>query len=65
MATVSRVYDTYAEARNAVTAVEASGIPTSDVSLVANKYVSEQYADVHEASEIGRASCRERVLMPV
>jgi hypothetical protein len=53
MTTVSRVYDTYAEARNAVTAVEASGIPTSDVSLVANKYVSEKYADVHEVSAPG------------
>jgi len=50
MTTVSRVYDTYAEARDAVTAVEASGIPTSDVSLVANKYVSEKYDNVHEVS---------------
>ena len=33
MKTVSRVYDTYAEAREAVTAVEATGIPSSDVSL--------------------------------
>jgi hypothetical protein len=53
MTTVSRVYDTYAEARDAVTAVEASGIPASDVSLVANKYVSEIYADVHEVSAPG------------
>jgi hypothetical protein len=53
MTTVSRVYDTYAEASDAVTAVEASGIPTSDVSLVANKYVSEKYADVHEVSAPG------------
>jgi hypothetical protein len=50
MKTVSRVYDTYAQARDAVTGVEASGVPTSDVSLVANKYVSEKYADVHEVS---------------
>jgi hypothetical protein len=50
MKTVSRVYDTYAQARDAVSAVEASGVPTSDVSLVANKYVSEKYADVHEVS---------------
>ena len=41
MKTVSRVYDTYAQARNAVTAVETAGVPTSEVSLVANKYVSE------------------------
>jgi hypothetical protein len=50
MKTVSRVYDTYAQARDAVTAVEASGVPTDDLSVVANKYVSEKYADVHEAS---------------
>jgi hypothetical protein len=53
MTIVSRVYDSYAEASNAVTAVEASGIPASDVSLVANKYVSEKYADVHEVSAPG------------
>jgi uncharacterized protein YqgC (DUF456 family) len=50
MQTVSRVYDTYSQARNAVTAVEAAGVPTSEVSLVANKYVSEKYADVDEVS---------------
>jgi hypothetical protein len=50
MKTVSRVYDTYAEARNAVTAIEAAGIPDSEVSLVANKYVSDKYADVKEVS---------------
>ncbi len=50
MKTVSRVYDTYSEARNAVTAVEAAGIPDSEVSLVANKYVSDKYADVQEVS---------------
>ena len=48
MKTVSRVYDTYAQARDAVAAVEASGVPTDDLSVVANKYVSEKYADVHE-----------------
>jgi hypothetical protein len=50
MKTVSRVYDTYSEARSAVTAVEAAGIPDSEVSLVANKYVSDKYADVKEVS---------------
>src|SRR5258708_37749882 len=48
MKTVSRVYDTYAQARDAVAAVEASGVPTDDLSVVANKYVREKYADVHE-----------------
>src|SRR5471030_1750751 len=50
MKTVSRVYDTYAQARNAVTAIEAAGVRSSEVSLVANKYVSEKYADVNEVS---------------
>jgi hypothetical protein len=50
MKTVSRVYDTYSQARNAVTAVEAAGVPDAEVSLVANKYVSEKYADVKEVS---------------
>ena len=61
MTTVSRVYDTYAEARDAVTAVEASGIPTSDVSLVANKHVSEKYADVHEVSAPGTGAGIDRI----
>jgi hypothetical protein len=50
MKTVSRVYDTYAQARNAVTAIEAAGVPDAEVSLVANKYVSDKYADVKEVS---------------
>src|SRR5471032_2070225 len=50
MKTVSRVYDTYAQARNAVVAIEAAGVPSSAVSLVANKYVSEKYAGVNEVS---------------
>ena len=50
MQTVSRVYDSYAQARNAVTAIEAAGVRSSEVSLVANKYVSEKYADVNDVS---------------
>lgn len=50
MQTVSRVYDSYAQARNAVTAIEAAGVRSSEVSLVANKYVSAKYADVNEVS---------------
>jgi hypothetical protein len=51
MKTVSRVYDSYAQARAAVTAVEAAGVPASEVSLVANKHVSGEYADVTEVSK--------------
>jgi hypothetical protein len=51
MKTVSRVYDTYAQARAAVAAVEASGVPSTEVSLVANKYVSGQYEDVDDVNK--------------
>ena len=53
MATVTRVYDTYAHAKNVVKELEAARIPSSDMSLVANKYVSEKYANVDEASPTG------------
>lgn len=51
MRTVSRVYDTYSQARNAVAAVEAAGVPSAEISLVANKYVSEKYAGVTDVSK--------------
>ena len=50
MAVYSKVYDSYAQAESAVRDLESAGIPSADISLVANKYVSEQYADVTEAS---------------
>ena len=53
MATVTRVYDTYAHAKNVVMDLETARIPTSDISLVANKYVSDTYDNVDEASPTG------------
>ena len=50
MKTVSRAYDSYAQARAAVEAIEKAGMPSADVSIVANKYVSAEHADVEEAS---------------
>ena len=50
MRTVCRVYDSYAQARAAVDAVQSSGVPAADVSIVANKYVSAEHADVEEVS---------------
>ena len=50
MKTVCRVYDSYAQARAAVDAVQSAGVPASDVSIVANKYVSAEHADVDEVS---------------
>ena len=51
MKTVSRAYDTYAQARAAVAAVEAAVYRPAEVSLVANKYVSAQYADVDDVNK--------------
>jgi hypothetical protein len=56
MKTVCRVYDSYAQARSAVDALQAAGIPASDVSLVANKYVSQEYADVDEISDTAKGA---------
>lgn len=50
MKTVSRAYDSYAQARAAVEAVEKAGIPSADVSIVANKYVSAEHADVEDVN---------------
>ena len=50
MTTVCRVYDSYAQARAAVDAVQGAGVLASDVSIVANKYVSAEHADVDEVS---------------
>ena len=50
MRTITRVYDTYAHAQRVVSDLEASGVPSDNISLVANRYVSERYAEVEEAS---------------
>lgn len=50
MQTLSHVYDSYPQAERAVKALEAAGVPSGDISLVANKYVSDKYADVDQVS---------------
>lgn len=40
METYTRVYDTYNHAARAVTALEQAGVPAHEISLVANKHVS-------------------------
>src|SRR5690349_22047154 len=35
-ATISRLYDSYADAQRGVAALEAAGVPHSDISIVAN-----------------------------
>jgi hypothetical protein len=53
MKTISHVYDTYGQASSAVRDLEGAGIPSSDISMVANKYVSQRYADVDDVSATG------------
>jgi hypothetical protein len=50
MKTFTKVYSDYSQARRAVTDLEAAGIPSSDISMMANKTVSERHGDVDEAS---------------
>lgn len=51
MKTVSRFYDSYAQARAAVDAIEKAGVPSSDVSLIANKHVSAELEQAEVVSE--------------
>ncbi len=46
----SRVYDTYAQARNVVMNLEKEGVAADDISVVANKHVSDEHDDVDDAS---------------
>lgn len=48
MKTVSRIYDSYAQARAAVDAVEKAGVPSSDLSLIVSKHPG----DGHEHEEL-------------
>jgi hypothetical protein len=50
MKVFTRVYDTYSQAEQAVGALEAAGVASSDISLVANKVVSDKYDKVDEVS---------------
>jgi len=56
MKVVTRVFDSYAQAREAVRALETAGIPSSSVSLVANKYVSADHADVDDVSDTAKGA---------
>jgi uncharacterized membrane protein len=50
MQTITKVYENHEQAREAVTELEAAGIPSAEISLLANKTVSAKYADVDESS---------------
>ena len=57
----SKVYDSYPLAEAAVRDLEDAGVPTSEISLVANRHVSDKYAELEGQSaaatgaEIGAA----------
>ncbi len=53
MQTITKVYDRYLQAQNAVKELEAAGIPSSEISLLANKAVSDRHDDVEDASPAG------------
>ena len=42
MQTITKVFETYKQARNAVDALEAAGIPMAEISVLANRKVGEQ-----------------------
>ena len=46
MHTITKVYDNHEGARQAVSELEAMGVASSEISFLANKHVSEEYADV-------------------
>ena len=45
---ITRVYDTYWKAEQTVAKLKAVGIADSDISLIANRHVSSQYANVKD-----------------
>ena len=53
MQTITRVYDTYGQARTAVADLEAASIKSSDINLIANKYICDETAHIDEPSAAG------------
>ncbi|QIG47027.1 hypothetical protein G5V57_04245 [Nordella sp. HKS 07] len=51
MQTVTKIYDNYERAQRAVGDLEAGGIPSSQISLLANRNVSAKYDDRDDASK--------------
>lgn len=52
MKTLSNVYDTYGQARQVVVDLNAAGIPDARISMAANKYVSAEYEELNDYSEV-------------
>lgn len=53
MQTLTKVYERHDQARQVVRELESAGFSGSSLSLLANKSVSDQYADVDDVSEAG------------
>ena len=53
MKTLTKVYERHDVARQVVIELEAAGFPSSSISLLANKAISDQYVGVDDASETG------------
>ena len=56
MQTFTRVYDDYAQAAEAVRKLERIGIPADDISVVANKSVTDNYADTTNVDDPSEAA---------
>jgi hypothetical protein len=56
MRTISKVYDSYSQAKRTVQELEAAGIGSSEISLVANKHVSHEHDDVDDVSDTAKGA---------
>ena len=53
MTVTTRVYDSYAQAQQVVTNLEKLGVPSADISMIANQHVSNANPNVENATEAG------------
>lgn len=53
MKTIARVYDTYGQASQVVADLEAAGAASSDINIIANRYVCEESVRAEEPSGVG------------
>ncbi|CAN5800315.1 hypothetical protein BH11PSE3_BH11PSE3_34890 [soil metagenome] len=53
MQTITRVYDSYGQAKTVVADLEAASVASSEINLIANKYVCDETAHIDEPSAAG------------
>ena len=56
MKTVVGLFDDMAQAKQAALDLEKAGIPHDDISLVANKHVSREHADMRDISDTAKGA---------